>query len=75
MAESVRHPPEGEEELVADVADFDPEGGRSKGVGSLLQGGSLGGVAVREEMWLLTPRMERALIIFHHRFAQRLVRR
>ena len=31
----------------ADVADFEPGGGRSKGVGSLLQGGSPDGVAVR----------------------------
>ena len=31
---------------MADVADFEPGGGRSKGVGSLLQGGSLGGVDV-----------------------------
>ena len=31
----------------ADVADFDPAGGISKGVGSLLQGVSPGGVAVK----------------------------
>ena len=31
----------------ADVADFEPVGGRSKGVGSLLQGGSPDGVSVR----------------------------
>ena len=30
----------------ADVADFEPGGGRSKGVGSLLQGGIPDGVAV-----------------------------
>ena len=43
---SGRQPLEGEEELGADVADFDPGGGRSEGVGSLLQGGCPRGVAV-----------------------------
>ena len=61
--------------MVADVADFEPGGGRSEGVGSLLQGSSLVGVAVRAETWLLTLRMEPALSIFHHRVVQRLFRR
>ena len=54
MAVIVRYPPEGKEELVADVVDFEPGGVRSKGVGSLLQGGSSDGVAVRAETCLLT---------------------
>ena len=33
--------------MLADVADFDPGGVISKGVGFLLKGGSLGGVTVR----------------------------
>ena len=43
-----RNLPTGKEELLADVADFDPGGGRSKGAGSLLKGGSLGGVPVQD---------------------------
>ena len=47
MSGSGRQPPEGEEELGADVANFEPVGGGSKGVGSLLQGGSPGSVSVQ----------------------------
>ena len=47
MADSGRRSPEGKEEFGADVAGFDLGGGGSEGVGSLLKGGSPGGVAVR----------------------------
>ena len=40
-------PSEGEEELVAVVADFDLGGGESEGVGAFLQGSNPGGVVVR----------------------------
>ena len=46
MAGSGRQPLEGEEELGADVAGFEPVGGGSEGIRSLLQGNSLGRVAV-----------------------------
>ena len=47
MAGSGRQPAEGEEELGADVEDFEPEGGGSEGIEALLQSGSAGSVAFR----------------------------
>ena len=44
MAGSGRQPAEGEEELGADVEDFEPEGGGSEGIEALLQSGSAGSV-------------------------------
>ena len=46
MTCSVRQPLEGEEELGAVVADFEPGGGVSEGFGILVQGGDTGGVVV-----------------------------
>ena len=46
MACSGRQPSEGEEELGAVVADFQPGGGRSEGVGVFFQGGDTCGVVV-----------------------------
>ena len=48
MAFSGRQTSEGEEELEAVVADFDPVGGRSKGVRTSVQGGDTGGVVVQD---------------------------
>ena len=44
MACRCRQPSDGEEELGAVVADFEPGGGGSEGVGIFFQGGDTGGV-------------------------------
>ena len=48
MACSGRQPSEGEEELGVIVADFDPGGGGSEGVGGFFQGSDPGGAVVRD---------------------------
>ena len=75
MAYSGRQALEGEEELGAVVADFDPVGGGSEGVGTFFKAVTQVMLLFGEETWVLTPRMERALSIFQHRVAQRLARR
>ena len=54
----------------ANIENFETGGGGSEGVGSLLQDGSPGGVAVWAEIWVLTPRMEQSLISFQNRVAR-----
>ena len=57
------------------VVYFEPGGGGSEVVTTFFQGGDTGGIVVRAETWVLTPRMERALSSFQNRAAQRFVRR
>ena len=55
---------EGEEELGAVVADSDPVGGGSKGVGTFFKAVTQAVLFFGAEMWVLTPRMEQALSRF-----------
>ena len=72
MACSGRQPLEGEESLGAVVADFDPGGGGSEGVKTFFKAVTQAVLLLEAEKWVLTPRLERALSGFQHRFARRL---
>ena len=57
------------------VADFDPGGGRSEGVGTFFKAVTQAVFLFGAETWVLTPRMERALSSFQHRVERRLTGR
>ena len=57
------------------VADFEPGGGGSKGVGEFFKAVTQAVLLFGAEMWVPTPRMERALSSFQHRVMQRLTGR
>ena len=57
------------------VADVDPGGGGSKGVGNVLKAVTQAVLLFRSDTRLLTPRMDRALSSFQHRVSRRLTRR
>ena len=52
---------------MAVVAYFDPGGGGSEVVGEFLKAMTKAVLLFGAETWVLTPRMERAMISFHHR--------
>ena len=54
------------------VADFEPGGGGYEGVGEFFKVVTQTVLLLGVETWVLTPRMERALSSFQHKFAQRL---
>ena len=58
MACSSRQPSEGEEYLGEVVADFEPGGGKSIGVGTFFKAVTQAVLLFRAETWVMTPRME-----------------
>ena len=56
-------------------ADFEPVGGRYEGVREFFKALTQAVLLFREEMWVLTPRMERVLSSFQHRVVRRLTGR
>ena len=52
------------------VANFDPGGGRYKGVGEFFKAVTQAVLLFGVETWVLTPRMERALSSFQQRVVQ-----
>ena len=57
------------------VADIEPGGGGSEGVGKILKVATQSMLLFGAETWVLTPRMERALSSFQHRVVRRLTER
>ena len=64
-----------EGELGAVIADFEPGGGGSEGVGKFFKAVTQAVLLLRAETWVPTPSMERALSSFQHRVARRLTGR